>query len=259
MNAELFQNLQTWNAGGNAFANKIALGLQVLGMLMIFIFFMLELTSTRKNLESEGGGMSNEVLASIAIKYLIAVVLVMSSTVIIDGFMELANVIAKSINGGKSTIDLHWETVIDAKWDMSVGTWIQKGILVLLRVIAELILWVAQFATLIIVIVRMVQILIYKAVAPIFLAFYMNDELKSTATSYLKQAGAIAFQSVILVLVLLLLPVIMKFDLGTGSSIGDWDFSKALWPAFTIFVKSIVALVLIFGSQSLAKRLMSAV
>ena len=105
---------------------------------------------------------------------------------------------------------------------------------------------------------------ILKALAPILIAFFVHDELRSIAIGFVKQVMAYALQGILLVLLLGLIPTIAANDFLSLSKFegGIWQGAGALVQNIMTFVavafKYGIITFLLVGSQGLAKRLIGA-
>lgn len=256
---QLFKGLGDYNPTTNGVMDKVAKALIPLGMVIVGILFLIELTSYSKKLDKEEGGMTGELLANIALKYLIAAILVVSSGYIIDAIVWFGIQAAKWIN---SVITVG--SMDDIIPEMGKTSWWAKPIVFLFQIFAYLALWLSGVITNVLVFLRGVQLYIAKAIAPILIAFFVSDELKSIAIGYFKYIMALALQGALLVLIIGLIPVLMKNDLLSLSSFegGIWQAAGAvvvnIMTYISLILKYIAIIILLIGSQGLAKRFMGA-
>ncbi|WP_197724945.1 hypothetical protein [Enterococcus faecium] len=127
----------------------------------------------------------------------------------------------------------------------------------------NLFIGVASVITNILVFLRSVQLYIVKAVAPILIAFFVSEEMKSTAVGFLKQVMAFALQGALLILLIGLIPVLTTNDfLSISFSGGFWDKAgeviQCIMTYIALILKYIAIIILLIGSQNMAKRFVGA-
>lgn len=256
---QLFKGLGDYNPTTNSVMDKVAKALIPLGMCIVGILFLMELMNYSKKLDKEDGGMTGEVLANIALKYLIAAILVVSSGYIIDSIVWFGIQAAKWINSVITVGSM--DDVIPA---MGKTSWWAKPIVFLFQIFAYFAMWLSGVITNILVFLRGVQLYIAKAIAPILIAFFVSDELKSIAIGYFKHIMALALQGALLVLIIGLIPVLTKNDLLSLTSFegGVWQAAEAviinIMTYISLILKYIAIIILLIGSQGMAKRFMGA-
>ncbi|EOV2449578.1 type III secretion system protein PrgH [Enterococcus faecalis] len=256
---QLFKSLAEYNPATNEAMSKIAKVLVPLGIAILGILFMIELSNTQKKFQSEDGGLTIELLTNIALKYVIAYVCIMGSGYIIDGIV--------------------WFTIQAAKWINSIVTatgtseaipqvgkvsWCAKPIVGLFEVFAYLALWLSSVITKILIFLRGVQLYMIKALAPLFVSFFVHDELRSIAMGYMKQIMAYALQGALLVLLMGLIPILTANDYLSFASFdgGIWANASAfvlnIMTYCALILKYVAVIILLVGSQGFAKRLVGA-
>ncbi|HHZ9010196.1 MULTISPECIES: hypothetical protein [Enterococcus] len=103
-----------------------------------------------------------------------------------------------------------------------------------------------------------------KALAPLFVAFFVHDELRSIAMGYMKQIMAYALQGVLLVLLLGLIPILTANDYLSFESLEGGILAGAgaiiinVMTYFNLILKYVAVIILLVGSQGFAKRLVGA-
>jgi hypothetical protein len=143
----------------------------------------------------------------------------------------------------------------DAISDLSIGRLI--GLLLqvqILRIIGPIL----GVAIMIVVLGRMTEIMMYLVVAPIPLATMANQEYRAMGNNYLKSLLAVAFQGVLIVIVLGIMAVLIQNWITTVGStpVGDADGAEmSLWGVFGYMFLSIFAL---FKTSSISKAIFGA-
>ncbi|MEI5992463.1 hypothetical protein A5819_003691 [Enterococcus sp. 7E2_DIV0204] len=256
---QLFKSLGEYNPTTNAVMGKISMALIPLGMAILGILFMVEMTSTTKKFKMEDGGLGVEVLTDLAMKYIIAFVLIMSSGYIVDAIVWFGIQATKWINSVISN-----PSASEMIPPMEKVSWWAKPIVFLFQVFAYLALDLSGLVTTIIVFLRGLQLYIVKAIAPILIAFFVNDELRSIAVGFLKQVMALVLQGALLVLILGLIPILTANDYLSMGSLDGGIWANAGTVIVNIFMyihlilKYVAIIIMLIGSQGLAKRLMGA-
>lgn len=255
---QLFKSLKEYNPTTNAAMEKIAIVMQVFGMVIVSILFLIELQDTSKKFNRDDGGMTTEVFLNIAAKYLIAWACIMMSSQLIDGILWFFIQMSKWIH---SLLPVGLEE--DVIPGMVKANIFQRSLLFLFQTLAYIAIAIASFTTKILIFLRGIQLYILKALAPVLIAFFVSEEMKQTAMGWLKQVLAYALQGALLILIIGLIPIITKNDfLSTSLSGPIWENAGKvvmnIITYFTLILKYIVIIFLLIGSQNLAKRLIGA-
>ncbi|HEY0221626.1 hypothetical protein [Lactovum miscens] len=252
--SQLTKGLNDYNPTVNQMVTAVASALRVLALAGLTILFLIELSGTYKKLDQDGGGLTIEVLAEIALKYLFAWILVMFSDQLIDGIAWLGAQVVRLI-AGHTTINYALDTFNGTTTGMN---FIEKGLFAIVELVAQMVSWLAQWIAQILVFMRSVQLYLYKAIAPIIIVFFMNDEMRSTAIGFLKQFGAIVLQAGVMLLVLAIFPSFMTSDLLSMNVSGLSQFFQDISVLVQVIVKMVILIIVLLGSQNLAKRILGA-
>ena len=248
---QLFKSLAEYNPTTNEAMSKIAKVLVPLGIAILGILFMIELANTQKKFQSEDGGLTIELLTNIALKYVIAYVCIMGSGYIIDGIVWFTIQAAKWINSIVTATGTS-----EAIPQMEKVSWWAKPIVFFFQIFA----YIAN----ILIFLRGIQLYMIKALAPLFVAFFVHDELRSIAMGYMKQIMAYALQGVLLVLLLGLIPILTANDYLSFESLEGGILAGAgaiiinVMTYFNLILKYVAVIILLVGSQGFAKRLVGA-
>lgn len=256
---QLFKTLGEYNPTTNSTMEKIALVLQPLALAIVGILFMVELTNYSKKFDREDGGMTTEALLNVALKYVIAAAMIMGSGYIIDGIVWFGVQMIKWIN---SIITLTGTS--DAIPAIGKAPFWAKPLLFLFQIFAYIGLWLSEFVATILIFLRAVQLYIVKAIAPILIAFFVSEELRSIAIGFLKQVMAFVLQGALLVLIIGLIPVLTandylsfaSFEGGVWASAGTVVINTMIY--VSLILKYIAVIIILVGSQGMAKRFIGA-
>ena len=134
--------------------------------------------------------------------------------------------------------------------------WLKKGNLgvrILVNGLAAIFGVAAILSIKIMVLLRFIELYFYKAMAPVIVAFWMSDDTRPIAKSFLKTFGAIALQSAVIVV---LLVIWQGFNIDTVIKISKDSWVGVFAAGFSYIGKCVVFLILLFGSQRKAKQLL---
>lgn len=253
--SQLTKPLDSYNSSVNDTMNAVAIAIRALAMVVLTIFVLIELGNVRKQVESEGGGMTGEIYTSLILKYIFAFILVQFSSELIDAILWVFTKVTELIYNNV-TVGYKLTEIPKATHHMN---FIEKGVYLMMTTISQIISWFAAWVGQILVFMRSVQMYIYKALAPIMVVFFMNDEMRSTTIGYLKQFAGIALQGALIILILAIFPVFIQSDLLFSlDTSGVSGFFQDLAVVIEVVGKDLVLVFLLFGSQNLAKRMMGA-
>ena len=178
----------------------------------------------------------------IGLKYLLAYIFVWQSTTMFRAILEIFNTVTNianhSVSAGKFT----------SGFDVGKSRGIVKKILSL---IGNGIYYAGNLIASLLIMLRFFQMYILKAIAPIMVAFYMQDSLKPIAFNFAKQFCGYALQGLILIIIVKIYPALLTDELlNAGSDVG------VLTTAFMSIAKGIIYIALLVGSGRLAQKLM---
>lgn len=247
---QIFKNLHDYNPVVSGVIDKVTKVLIPISLALLAILFMVEWLEFRKQLIKEGGTPTMELLANLAIKYIMAYALIMLSPYIVDAVIWLGIQISEWINSVMPSQNLK-TTIPTIKGSIA---WYEKPFLYVLMAIAQVVDWLGSWITSIIVYLRALTLFFYKGLAPLMVVFFMNDELRSISLGFLKQLGALVIQGSLLILIIGIYPAIVSSDFLTVSASGD--FLSNVGAFFSVIGKAVIFILLIIGSQRLANKLM---
>lgn len=239
---------------------KISAAIQPVAFVILLILYMVEITSIYKKLNQEGGEISIQIISVLAMKYLAAFVLINAAGTIINSILWFGIQITKHANSvlGEPSITSSIPSILDGK-----VSWWAKPIVFLFKVFAWIAMLLADLIARLLILIRMLNLYLVRAIAPILVAFYMNDETKSMATGFFKHVGALVLQGVLILLIIGFIPVILSssvfnVDLTASGFKGAGELITGILSAIILIVKYVVVIILLIGSQNLAKRLVGA-
>ncbi|MSU87447.1 hypothetical protein EA438_07405 [Streptococcus dysgalactiae subsp. dysgalactiae] len=243
----LTKTLSEYSPTVNATTDLIVSSVRPIALILVSIFFLIEMDSWFKYMKQEGGGLTQELWLDIAFKYALAYLLVMMSSQIFDAILELVNLILNTIN--------HVVPKTEIKSAIEVGH--IKGAIIkqFFRLVGGLIEFTSKISVKIILMMRYLEMYLLKAVAPLIIAFFMSDATRSIAINLLKFFGAVAFQAVIIFIIVRLYPSLIIDDILKVKMSNGFE---AWVTALSSIAKGIIFLFLIYGSQKKAKSLLGA-
>lgn len=237
------KSLASYSSTVNQYADKINNALLPIAAVIILTFFLFDMMSWNRRLGQEGGSLTIQLWAEVALGYILAFMLVYFSSEIFDVIVYIFNKGITLVNsvlpktGFKSDIDTS-----------GVSGWIMKQIVGLVGSATD---FVGNVCAGIIAFLRFFQMYILKAVAPILTALFMSEKTRNITINFLKLFAAYAFQGLLLVIVIKLYPALVSDDMFKAGK-GDWV------TAFASIGKSVVYIMCLFGSQKQAKTLLNA-
>ncbi|HEM3623190.1 TPA: hypothetical protein U1C34_002010 [Streptococcus suis] len=244
---ELTKNLSQYSPVLNDTVNQVDKAVKPVSLVIISIFFLIEMDSWYKYMKQEGGGITRELWMDVAFKYILAYLLVMLSGSIFDMILEIVNMVIRTIDGVIPAEKVSW----DGQYDQTEG-WFFKNIFKFVGGTTE---FVAKLSARLIIYMRALEMYLLKAVGSLLIAFFMSDATRSIAINILKYFGAAAFQGLLLLLIVRFYPVLVTEDLMKVNMQGDLE---SWGTALASIGKGIIFIVLLWGSQRKAKQLLSA-
>ncbi|HHK7149406.1 TPA: conjugal transfer protein TrbL [Streptococcus pneumoniae] len=177
-------------------------------------------------------------------KYLFAFIMISASSQICDAILELLNIIVKVIAHVTPTV----KATIDSNISGGKGIF-EKTIITL---VGKAVSGVANIILGIIVFLRYLDLYMLKALAPLLVAFFMMDSLRSVTINFLKYFAASALIGVILIIVSVVYDSIVATDLlkVTTADNGTWG------TAFASIAKGVIYIFVMVGSSRKAKQLL---
>lgn len=241
---ELTSSLSSYSSATNQAVNMMADAVRPIGYILLGLFFWFEMASWSQMVKSRGGALTQKIWLEALMKYLFAFIMLSASSQICDAILELLNIVVKVIAHVTPTI----KTTIDSNISGGKG-WFEKQIIGFVGFIVGK---VSNIILGIIIFLRYLDLYMLKAIAPLLVAFFMMDSLRSVTINFLKYFAASAFIGVILIIVSVVYDSIVATDIlkvTTGSS-DSWG------TAFASIVKGVIYIFVMIGSGRKAKQLL---
>lgn len=242
---KLIQSMNDYAPGAHQVMDTMATALRPVALVLIGIFFLLEVTERAVELKLEGGAMTPRVLGEIVFYYFVAFLLIWQSQLILDGILSLGNGLVKLADKVVPAKDIN--TVVDVG---SIKGWALKFVINIVADVAE---YIADVVTQILVMIRYYQMYIAGTIAPVMVAFFVNRNLRSIAINFLKLFGAYALQGLVLIIMIRLYPYIVAADMFKLNNSG---IGAGLQVAFGSIAQAIIYIMILTGSSRYIKQLM---
>ena len=241
---ELTSSLSSYSSATNQAVNMMADAVRPIGYILLGLFFWFEMASWSQMVKSRGGALTQKIWLEALMKYLFALIMISASSQICDAILELLNIVVKVIAHVTPTV----KTTIDSNISGGKG-WFEKQIIGFVGFVVGK---VSNVILGIIVFLRYLDLYMLKAIAPLLVAFFMMDSLRSVTINFLKHFAASALIGVILIIVSVVYDSIVATDLlkvTTGSS-DSWG------TAFASIAKGVIYIFVMVGSSRKAKQLL---
>lgn len=238
---QLTMSLKDYNPTAYNLMETVSGSMEKVAILLLLLFMGVNLLNWNQQLKNNGGELSLQLWIEEILKYTIALFLILYVDEIFDSLSWLFNVIIKMV--AKIGID-----------PFSSKAPSYKGLNVVMKWIFQLIYgavdFVGQISTKLLILLRSFTLYTYKGIAKIIVACYMMESLRPICFGFLKLYIAAVFQGLILVIVIMLYPAIVTDDLLTVATKGAWT------SALMAIGKGIIYIIVLFGSQRMAKNIM---
>jgi hypothetical protein len=196
--------------------------------IILALFVMLELHKVALRMEGAGGAMGYEMPMKVMIKAAICKVVLDNAGRILTGIYNTALFLIDGIRPGDVNMNILDLAVLNDALDNQLrGFGFELlGLIISLAVFG--VVAVTCVAAQVTVIARFVELYIYMAIAPIPIATIVNEEHSSIAKNFLKNFAAVAFQGVLLMLVVALVPSIINGAFNALNVVTGWGFVSEL-------------------------------
>lgn len=238
---QLTTSLKDYSPTAYKIMGDISHSMQHVAVILLLLFMGLEMFNWYQHLKNNGGELTLQLFFELAIKYVLAYFLVLSIDQIFDIFGWMFNGMIKL--AAKNGVSPYKVKIPDFKG----LNFVAKGIL---QTVYWVIDFIGQIATKLLILLRSSTLYVYKGIAKIVVACFMMDALRPICFNFFKLYLAAILQGVILVIIILLYPAIVTDDLLKVATTGAWT------SALTAIAKGIIYILLLFGSQRMAKSIL---
>ena len=239
---QLTMSLKDYNATAYQLMETVSGSMEKVAILLLLLFMGINLMNWHQQLKSNGGELSFQLWIEEILKYAIALFFILYVDAIFDTLTWLFNVIIKSI----ASLGIK-EIKNDAEFSLTNLNWMAKS---MLQFVYNVVDFIGQISTKLLILLRSFTLYTYKGIAKIIVACYMVDSLRPICLGFFKLYAAAVLQGLILVVVIMLYPAIVTNDLLTVEKTG------AFITALVAIAKGIIYIVMLFGSQRMAKNIM---
>ena len=239
---QLTMSLKDYNETAYQLMETVSGSMEKVAILLLLLFMGINLMNWHQHLKSNGGELSFQLWIEEILKYAIALFFILYVDAIFDALSWLFNVIIKSI----ASLGIK-EIKNDAEFSWANLNWMAKS---MLQFIYNVVDFVGQISTKLLILLRSFTLYTYKGIAKIIVACYMVDSLRPICLGFFKLYVAAVLQGLILVVIIMLYPAIVTNDLLTVDKTGAWT------SALVAIAKGIIYIIMLFGSQRMAKNIM---
>lgn len=238
---QLTMSLKDYNPTAYNLMETVSASMEKVAILLLLLFMGINLLNWNQQLKSNGGEFTLQLWIEEILKYTIAIFLILYVDEIFDSLSWLFNVIIKLV--AKSGLD-----PFSSKAPSYKGLNIfLKGLFQGIYVTVD---FIGQISTKLLILLRSFTLYTYKGIAKIIVACYMMESLRSICFGFFKLYIAAVLQGLILVVVIMLYPAIVTDNLLTVAKTGAWT------SALMAIAKGIIYIIMLFGSQRMAKNIM---
>ena len=237
---QLEQGMYGYNPVVYDLMGKVSQSLTAVGIALAVFFFWFDFEVQARAFEEAGTTPDMTSYSKLAMKYVMTVVVIMNSGMILNFILWIA------IQITKWSVDVTGSANIDLKVGDGHGMWAKAA-----GIISGLASIFSQLIVKILILLRFIQMYIFRGIAPIILAFFAQKDLRANAIQFLKRFGGYASQGVVLVITVAVLAGLQKsliFDIGNTGSIFD-----KLKGTTQSLVQSVITIVAILGTQKVSK------
>lgn len=239
--SQLTMSLKDYNPTAYQLMETVSGSMEKVAILLLLLFMGMNMLNWNQQLKSNGGELSFQLWIEEILKYTIALFLILYVDEIFDSLSWLFNVVIKLI--AKAGLEPFSSKAPDYKG----LDWFSKGFF---KIIYNTVDFIGQVSTKLLILLRSFTLYTYKGIAKIVVACYMMESLRPICFGFFKLYLAAVFQGLILVVVIMLYPAIVTDDLLTVAKTG------ALISALMAIAKGIIYIIMLFGTQRMAKNIM---
>jgi hypothetical protein len=255
---QLLDSLKAYNSVANEFANASAKAVIPVAMVILGILWYMDFTSVKSKFTNGDSGIGIEFLIQSSMKYVIAIMLITFSRQMVDAFVYLNSIIGHLINDvtisekGVGVLGVSVPSISDKGLK-----WYQKPFINGIQGITFISTWLNIILVKILIFLRFLMLYVSKAAVPLMVAAWVSEDFKPVALGFIKQFIALTIQSLVLLLILKLWPLIAQNDIFNIASSTHWTQSiENLAILVGVLLKSVAFIMTLIGSQALARRWM---
>ena len=237
---QLEQGMYGYNPVVYDLMGKVSQSLTVVGVGLAVFFFWFDFEVQARAFEEAGTTPDAMSYSKLAMKYVMTIIVIMNSGMILNFILWIAIQIIKwesSIIGSAK---------IDSNFESASGIWGK-----IISMFAGISSIIAQMIIKVLILLRFIQMYLFRGIAPVILAFFAQKDLRGNAIQFLKRFGGYAFQGAVIILTIAILAALQKSLIIKVDSTGTWlDSFKGVTQGI---VQSVVTIVAILGTQKISK------
>ncbi|HHU5256370.1 TPA: hypothetical protein ACUH2V_001836 [Streptococcus agalactiae] len=238
---QLTMSLKDYNPTAYNLMETVSGSMEKVAILLLLLFIGINLLNWNQQLKSNGDELTLQLWIEEILKYAIALFLILYVDEIFDSLSWLFNIIIKMV--AKLGIAPFNSKAPDYKGLGGIEKFFFKNIY-------NVVDFIGQISTKLLILLRSFTLYTYKGIAKIIVACYMMESLRPICFGFFKLYIAAVLQGLILVIVIMLYPAIVTDDLLTVAKTGAWT------SALMAIGKGIIYIIMLFGSQRMAKNIM---
>lgn len=239
---QLTMSLKDYNPTAYQLMETVSGSMETVAILLLLLFMGINLMNWNQQLKSNCGELTLQLWIEEILKYTIALFLILYVDEIFNSLSWLFNVVIKMV--AKLGIK---EVKTDIEFSVKNLNWAAKA---MLQFVYHVVDFIGQISTKLLILLRSFTLYTYKGIAKIIVACYLMDSLRPICFGFFKLYIAAVLQGLILVIIIILYPAIVTDDLLTVASTGAWT------SALMAIAKGIIYIMMLFGSQRMAKSIM---
>ncbi|MGT2755483.1 hypothetical protein [Streptococcus ovis] len=240
--SQLTMSLKDYNPTAYQLMETVSGSMEKVAILLLLLFMGMNMLNWNQQLKSNGGELSLQLWIEEILKYSIALFLILYLDEFFDSLSWLFNVVIKMV--AKLGIK---EVNTDIEFSVKNLNWAAKA---MLQFVYHVVDFIGQISTKLLILLRSFTLYTYKGIGKIVVACYMMESLRPICFGFFKLYIAAVLQGLILVVVIMLYPAIVTNDLLTVAKTGAWT------SALMAIAKGIIYIIMLFGTQRMAKNIM---
>lgn len=241
--SDFSKSLPEFGPTADKLATSANQSLLALGLILLGIFFLFEIMSWHQHMKSRGNGLTKKLWLEIGFKYLVAFVLIVYSAPILDGLGWILN------GTVRLAIKVTGQGQYEYQFTMSNVKGVTKTIIGIVgfgtEIIANLVVYIVNF-------LRYLELYVLKAIAPVLIACFMSDTLRSITINFFKTYASYFVLALLMTLVSIIYPAMITDDLLKLTS----GAANATQLAILSIAKGIIYIMAIVGTGRKAKQLL---
>lgn len=238
---QLTMSLKDYNPTAYQLMETVSGSMETVAILLLLLFMGINLMNWNQQLKSNGGELTLQLWIEEILKYTIALFLILYVDEIFESLSWLFNVVIKMV--AKADLDPYKAQTPNFKGVNAIA----KAMLQFVYYVVD---FIGQISTKLLILLRSFTLYTYKGIAKIIVACYLMDSLRPICFGFFKLYITAVLQGLILVIVIMLYPAIVTDDLLTVAETGAWT------SALMAIAKGIIYIMMLFGSQRMAKSIM---